>query len=133
MPATIHLLATFIADLFKSPRRLEVAATALLFAQARGGWSATSMIRPDSASPTGKTMIDLYADAVKGMQDPAINYPPQPQSWTFQAYMHAVPLIPFDPANSGGTYGAALKKRIDDIYGQPAVGTPQAALKQGAL
>jgi hypothetical protein len=24
MPATIHLLATFIADLFKSPRRLEV-------------------------------------------------------------------------------------------------------------
>src|SRR5713226_6583723 len=24
MPATIHLLATFMADLFKSPRRLEV-------------------------------------------------------------------------------------------------------------
>jgi tyrosinase len=78
-------------------------------------------------------MTDLYAAAVKAMQDPAINYPPQPQSWTFQAYMHAVPLDPFDPAVSGGVYGARLKQRIDEIYGNPSGGSPQAAWKQAAL
>lgn len=109
------------------------AATALLLAQSKAGWSATSFVRPDIASPAGATMVDLYAAAVKAMQDPAINYPPQPQSWTFQAYMHAVPLNPFDPANSGGLRGAALKKRIDIIYGNPAAGTPQAAWKAAAL
>lgn len=108
------------------------AATALLLAQGKAGWSATSFVRPDIASPAGSTMVDLYAAAVKAMQDPAINYPPQPQSWTFQAYMHAVPLNPFDPANSGGLRGAALKKRIDIIYGNPAAGTPQAAWKAAA-
>ena len=46
-------------------------------------------------------MADLYARAVEAMQDPAINYPPQPQSWTFQSYIHDVPSNPFDPANSG--------------------------------
>jgi tyrosinase len=78
-------------------------------------------------------MLGIYALAVKAMQEPAINYPPQPQSWTFQAYMHAVPLNPFDPAVSGGLWGPALKQRIDDIYGNPADGTPQAAWKRAAL
>jgi tyrosinase len=89
--------------------------------------------RPDIASAAGKTMVSLYAAAVRAMQDPAINYPPQPQSWTFQAYIHAVPLNPFDPADSGGVYGSALKKRVDQIYGDPAPGTQQAAWKQAAL
>ena len=78
-------------------------------------------------------MLALYATAVKLMQSPAINYPPQPQSWTFQAYIHAVPLNPFDPAASGGIRGSALAKRIDEIYGDPAIGTPQASWKQAAL
>lgn len=109
------------------------AAAALLLAQTKTGWSATQMVRPDIATPAGAKMVDLYAAAVKAMQNPAINYPPQPQSWTFQAYMHAVPLNPFDPANSGGLRGPDLKKRIDIIYGHPAAGTPQAAWKQAAL
>src|ERR1700712_187174 len=111
---------------------LGTAATALLLMQGRQGWAAASVVRPDIATPAGQKMVDAYALAVKAMQDPAINYPPQPQSWTFQAYMHAVPLNPFDPANSGGLKGTALKKRIDIIYGNPAAGTPQAAWKQAA-
>ena len=115
------------------------AATALLLIEPRRVWSATSALRPDIASPAGRTMVDLYAAAVKAMQDPAINYPPQPQSWTFQAYMHAVPSNPFDPANSGGLRRAtpqalqALQKRIDEIYGQPTANTSQAAWKQAAI
>jgi tyrosinase len=111
------------------------AATALLLVQARSAWSATAVVRPDIASAAGRTMVDLYALAIKAMQDPAINYPPQPQSWTFQAYMHAVPLNPFDPANSAGlSQGSdAFKKRVDIIYGNPAAGTPQAAWKEAAL
>jgi tyrosinase len=109
------------------------AATALLLSPARRAWSETLTVRPDIASPAGTKMADLYSAAVKAMQDPAINYPPQPQSWTFQAYMHAVPLNPFDPAVCGGVRGPALKPRVDDIYGHPAAGTPQAAWKQAAL
>jgi tyrosinase len=80
-------------------------------------------------------MVEIYAAAVKAMQDPGINFPPQPQSWTFQAYMHAVPRNPFDPANSGGIRGGTsdLKTRIDQMYGQPAANTPQAAWKNAAL
>jgi tyrosinase len=109
------------------------AATTLLFTPVMKAWSQGSTVRPDIASSGGQMMAGLYAAAVKAMQDPAINYPPQPQSWTFQAYIHAVPLNPFDPAVSGGLRGAAVKQRIDDIYGQPANGTPQAAWKQAAL
>jgi len=111
------------------------AATALMLLPANRAWPATTTIRPDAASSTGGAMVDLYAIAVKAMQDPAINYPPQPQSWTFQGYMHAVPRDPFDPANSGGLRGgsADLKTRIDQIYGQPAANTPQAAWKNAAL
>jgi len=108
------------------------AATALLLMEPRRVLAATATVRPDIASPAGQQMVALYAQAVRAMQDPAINYPPQPQSWTFQAYMHAVPLNPFDPANSGGIRGAALKKRIEEIYGQPAANTPQAAWKAAA-
>jgi len=111
---------------------LGTAATALVVAQTGQGWSAPAVVRPDIASPAGRRMVGFYAAAVKAMQDPAINYPPQPQSWTFQAYMHAVPLNPFDPANSGGLKGTDLKKRIDVIYGNPAAGTPQAAWKAAA-
>jgi tyrosinase len=120
-----------------APTRREVvvttaAAAGLLLAPALKARSQALLIRPDLTSTTGKTMVGLYASAVKAMQDPAINYPPQPQSWTFQAYMHAVPLNPFDPAVSGGAYQDDLKTRINDIYGNPAPGTPQAAWKQAA-
>ncbi len=115
------------------------AATALLVVGPRAAWPATANVRPDIASAAGKKMVELYEKAVRAMQDPAINYPPQPQSWTFQAYMHAVPVNPFDPAYSGGLSRgskaglAALEKRIDEIYGQPAANTPQAEWKKAAL
>ena len=91
--------------------------------------------RPDITSTSGQTMIRRYATAVEAMQQPVINYPPQPQSWTFQAYIHGVPTNPFDPANSGGlrTGTAALIERVNEIYGTPATGTPQDAWKQAAL
>ncbi len=91
--------------------------------------------RPDIASAAGQKMADLYNDAVTAMQDPEINYPPQPRSWTFQAYIHGIPSNPFDPANSGGLFTgtAALKKRVDEIYGNPAAGTPQDAWKKAAM
>lgn len=97
--------------------------------------AASLSLRPDINSLAGQKMIDLYAAAVKAMQDPDINYPPQPQSWIFQSYIHGVPINPFDPANSGGlrTGTPGLKKRVDQIYGNPPDGTPQAAWKQAAL
>ncbi len=96
---------------------------------------AATKTRPDINSPAGQKMVDLYAKAVEAMQDPALNYPPQPTSWVFQSSIHGVPNNPFDPANSGGIYtgSAGLKKRIDEIYGNPAAGTPQAKWKQAAL
>ena len=92
-------------------------------------------VRPDINSQAGQQMAALYAKAVAQMQDPAINIPPQPQSWAFQAYIHGVPANPFHPVESPGLrHGtAALKARIDLIYGQPATGTPQAAWKAAAL
>jgi tyrosinase len=107
------------------------AATAMTFVPASIR-AATLQIRPDIASTEGQKMIALYAKAVKAMQDPAINYPPQPKSWQFQAYIHAVPINPFDPANSGGLRGLALKKRIDEIYGNPRDGSQEAEWKQAA-
>lgn len=91
--------------------------------------------RPDITTTAGQKMTDLYAAAVKAMQNPAINYPPQPQSWTFQAYIHGVPSNPFDPANSPGlrTGTPGLKQRVDEIYGNPAAGSPQAAWKDAAM
>ena len=120
-----------------APTRREVvvgtaAAASQLLAPTLKAWSQGLLVRPDIAFASGQTMVSLYSTAVKAMQDPAINYPPQPQSWTFQAYIHAVPLNPFDPAVSGGAKGAVLKKRIDDIYGNPTPGTPQAAWKEAA-
>src|SRR5579862_4122713 len=97
----------------------------------RGAWGQTLFVRPDINSQAGQRMIGLYAQAVQKMQDPAINYPPQPQSWTFQAYMHNLPVDPFHPVESAGFApgSPALNTRIDMIYGQPAPGTPQAAWK----
>jgi tyrosinase len=102
--------------------------------------AAAPRARPDIASSEGQRMIGLYAKAVQAMQDPAINYPPQPQSWTFQAYIHNLPANPFDPANSGGFSGPAsspgndaLKQRIDQIYGSPASGAPQESWKKAAM
>lgn len=93
----------------------------------------TTRVRPDIASPEGATMLKLYAKAVQAMQDPAINYPPQPQSWLFQAYIHAVPTNIFDPANSGGVSQADMRKRVDLIYGNPAPGSAAARWKNAAL
>jgi tyrosinase len=111
------------------------AATLLVAAEGNKAMPQALRIRHDISSTEGQKMANLYNAAVAAMQDPAINYPPQPTSWTFQAYIHGVPKNPFDPANSGGLYtgSAALKKRIDEIYGHPAAGTPQAAWKEAAL
>lgn len=111
------------------------AAVLLTAAEGRKASSAVTYTRPDVASATGQKMIDLYATAVKAMQQPAINYPPQPQSWMFQAYIHGVPSNPFDPANSPGLYAGTseLAERVNEIYGIPAADTPQAAWKQAAL
>jgi tyrosinase len=95
----------------------------------------TLFVRPDINSPAGQEMLALYAQAVQQMQDPAVNYPPQPHSWTFQAYIHGLPADPFHPVESGGlrTGTPQLAARIDLIYGQPANGTPQANWKTAAL
>jgi tyrosinase len=117
----------------------------LLGGAAAGLWVAGDMrnvgaapagkLRPDINSAAGKKMTDLYAKAVTAMQRPEINYPPQPQSWIFQSYIHGVPSNPFDPANSGGLFTGTpdLKKRIDELYGQPASGSPHAKWKQAAM
>lgn len=114
---------------------LDVAAGAIAIGAPIDRAIAATTTRYDIASPQGQRMLTLYAKAVAAMQDPKINYPPQPQNWTFQAYIHGVPKYPFDPANSGGLYGGTdeLRTRIDQIYGNPAAGTPQAAWKQAAL
>jgi len=93
------------------------------------------LVRPDISSPAGQQMVAFYAQGVQQMQDPAINIPPQPLSWTFQAYTHGVPADPFHPVESGGLrHGTPeLAARIDLIYGQPAPGTPQADWKAAAL
>ncbi|MBV8901074.1 MAG: tyrosinase family protein [Verrucomicrobia bacterium] len=93
------------------------------------------LVRSDVNSTAGQRMVGLYAQAVQKMQDPAINFPPQPQSWTFQAYIHNLPVDPFHPVESGGFRpgSPALSTRVDQIYGQPAEGTPQAAWKKAAL
>ena len=110
------------------------AATALAFAPTSIR-AAALRTRPDIASTNGQKMVALYEKAVKAMQDPAINYPPHPQSWTFQAYIHAAPINPFDPANSGGISrrDGSVQKRIDLIYGDPTTGSPEAKWKQAAL
>ena len=109
------------------------AATAALLMQPKPGWSATATARPDIASPAGEEdgrslWRRREGDAGSGDQLSAAA-----AELDFQAYMHAVPLNPFDPANSGGVYGTALKKRVDQIYGSPASGSAQAAWKQAAL
>ena len=90
--------------------------------------------RYDIATPGGQGMLSLYAKAVRAMQDPAINNPPQPHSWTFQSFIHGVPKNMADPASSSGLMNgsAELQARIDQIYGFPAAGTPQAAWKAAA-
>ena len=121
-----------------APTRREAlggAAAATLLVTTEGPALAATRTRPDIASSAGQKMAELYAAAVTAMQDPAINYPPQPQSWTFQAYIHGVPINPFDPANSGGlrTGTPQLKTRVDEIYGEPAAGSTHAAWKAAAL
>ncbi len=122
-----------------SPTRREfvfggAAAATLLAAGSDSALAADAQVRPDIASPAGQRMVQLYAAAVEAMQNPAINYPPQPQSWTFQSYIHAVPANPFDPGNSAMlATDAEVEQRVNQIYGTPAAGSPQAAWKDAAL
>lgn len=97
--------------------------------------AATTSVRPDINSTAGQRMVGLYAQAVQKMQDPAVNFPPQPQSWTFQSYIHNLPTDPFHPLEANGFLPGSpdLATRIDQIYGQPAQGTPQADWKAAAL
>jgi tyrosinase len=108
-------------------------ATALL--PWRGARAQTPFVRPDITSAAGQRMLGFYAQGVGKMKDPSVNIPPQPQSWTFQAYIHGVPADPFQPVESPGLRngGPALAARIDLIYGHPAQGTPQADWKAAAL
>jgi tyrosinase len=108
-------------------------ATALL--PRRSARAQTSFVRPDINSTAGQRMLGFYAQGVGKMKDPSVNIPPQPQSWTFQAYMHGVPADPFQPVESPGLrHGSpGLSARIDLIYGHPAQGTPQADWKAAAL
>ena len=113
-------------------------ATSLLAAtrSARAALPAAGLqVRPDIDTPKGKKMIELYAEAVAAMQEPEINYPPRPWSWTFQSFIHGVPANPFDPANSPGLYTGTpeLKRRVDQIYGHPAAGSNEAKWKAAAL
>src|SRR5262245_39708560 len=62
-----------------------------------GARAQTSIVRPDIHSSAGKRMLALYEQAVRKMQDPAINISPQPKSWTFQSYIHGVLADPFHP------------------------------------
>jgi len=109
-------------------------AAALLAAGCDSALPADAQIRPDINSPAGQKMAALYLRAVEAMQDPAINYPPQPQSWQFQSYVHAIPDNPFDPANAQHmTDDKAITERVNQIYGTPAAGSPQAAWRAAAL
>ncbi|MDX2102240.1 MAG: tyrosinase family protein, partial [Alphaproteobacteria bacterium] len=91
-------------------------------------------VRPNIATPAGQAALAVYARGVSAMKNPAINNPPQPQSWTFQAFIHGVPRNPSDPVNSPGIRNgtAEMQQRIDSIYGNPGAGTPQAAWKLAA-
>jgi|GEM_PF-1147891 len=86
-------------------------------------------------STIGMQMLGHYATAVKKMQDPAINHPPQPQSWTFQSYIHGVPLNPQNPVQSPGIrHGSSqMTTRVNTLYGNPAPGSPEAEWKAAAL
>jgi tyrosinase len=124
----------------RSLLKLGAALGAATLVPARGARAQTPaaqpiLTRPDINSTAGAKMVGLYATAVGKMQDPAVNYPPQPHSWTFQAYTHGVPANPFHPMESPGLrHGTAdLKKRIDEIYGNPAANTPAAHWKAAAL
>jgi len=128
-----------MADNVFAPSRRDLlvggTAAALMLSDKAFAQSAPTRVRPNIDSQAGATMIRLYERAVRAMQAPELNYPPQPTSWTFQAYIHGVPINPFDPAVSGGLPPAspALKKRVDLIYGNPAPGSPQANWKDAAL
>lgn len=95
--------------------------------------AAASILRPDVATTAGQAMLHIYENAVRIMKDPKINNPPQPHSWTFQAYIHALPVNPTDPNSDGYTNGSPeFKKKIDDIYGVNPP-EPVASWKKAAL
>lgn len=127
-----------MTDLSLAPTRRDVlvggAATAALLIGSGAVAQQPIRVRPDINSAAGQSMLQLYEKAVRAMQAPELNYPPQPTSWTFQAYVHGVPINPFDPANSGGVRPRSpdMQKRVDLIYGNPPPGSPQAAWKVAA-
>lgn len=89
--------------------------------------------RPSLATPAGQQMLAIYEKAVGLMKDPKINNPPQPQSWTFQAYIHSLPINPTDPNSKGYKNGtAAFIAKVDSIYGINPTG-PAAEWKKAAL
>lgn len=99
---------------------------------ARGALAANGT-RPDINSPAGQAMVQLYSKAVGLMKDPAINNPPQPQSWSFQAYIHNLPYRVEDPQSPGYRNGSlAFKAKVDSIYGVNPSG-PAAEWKKAAL
>src|SRR5690348_1560026 len=126
---------TMVATTRRSVLKAGMALGATAALAVPGARAQSLFVRPDINSPAGQEMLALYAQAVQQMQDPAVNYPPQPHSWTFQAYIHGVPVDPFHPVESGGlrTGTPQLAARIDLIYGQPAKGTAQADWKAAAL
>ncbi|WP_051340840.1 tyrosinase family protein [Azospirillum halopraeferens] len=95
--------------------------------------AAATPVRPALSTPEGQAMLAIYEQAVGLMKDPAINNPPQPQSWTFQAYIHALAIDPTNPNSKGYPHGSvAFKAKIDEIYGLNPSG-PAAEWKKAAL
>lgn len=109
---------------------------AAAFAPGLGGaLAATDGVRSDLTTPAGRKMLDLYEQAVALMKKKEINDPPQPHSWTFQAYIHCLPrhpLIPEAKDNYLGNGSPAFLAKVDEIYGKNPTG-PAADWKKAAL
>jgi tyrosinase len=118
----------------RSLLKLGAALGAATLVSGRGAQAQAVKVRHDIKSATGGQMLDHYSAAVKKMQEPALNTPPQPHSWTFQAYVHGVPADPAHPVQSAGIFHGTpqMTARIDALYGNPAPGSPQAAWKAAA-
>jgi tyrosinase len=95
---------------------------------------AADAVRHNLYAPTGRYMLGIYKTAVGKMKDAAINNPPQPTSWTFQAYIHSLPVDPTNPNSAGYKNGSdAFITKVKEIYGNPTPGTQKAAWMEAAL
>jgi hypothetical protein len=59
-------------------------------------------VRATNGSAAGSAYARVLRASGGENEDLSINIPPQPQSWTFQAYIHGVPADPFQPVELPG-------------------------------